>query len=355
MKHYVGLDVAVEMTAICIMDATGKVQFETFVPTDPDAIANTLRDWGADPKLIGLEAGSLSQWLYFGLNKHWACVVCLEVKRMRIYASASSVKTDRIDARAIADALRVGAYRAVHVKSPQNQRVLVLLNHRRALLEHARDLERMIRGTIRLFGLKVGRASSLRFEPRVLELLADHPDLVPIVRPVLVARRFLLRKHQVLDRLAEKLARSDKDVCRLMTMPGVGPITALMFKATLDAPARFRRSQAVGVYMGLTPRLHESGETSWRGGITKSGDKKLRRALYAAAQVHLTRSYQPSWLRDWALRVAERRGVKRAIIALARRMAVVLHRMLLDSTPYHPERTSIQLLSGASMAGSSSA
>lgn len=334
MANFVGLDVSVEKTAICVIDGSGEVRLEATTTSDPKAINAVLRDNRIRAKVVGLEAGPLSQWLYKGLRRTRPSVVCIEARRMHTFAAASQVKTDRKDARLIAEALRAGLYQPVHVKSAESQEQRTLLVHRRVLLDQARDIERVIRGTLKTFGLKVGRTSSRRFEGRVVELVAKQRALRQVVRPLLSARAVSLREVAKLDDMTEAAAQDDPVVRLLMTVPGVGPITALAFKATIDDPTRFRQSSVVAAYLGLVPRLHESGETSRRGRITRGGDKMLRSLLYAAARVHLTSYRGPSNLRDWGMAVAERRGMKRAIVAVARRLAIILHRMWCDGTEF---------------------
>ncbi len=255
---------------------------------------------------------------------------------MATFAAASRDKTDKIDARHIAEALRAGLYQPVHVKSAESQKQRTLLVHRRALLIQARSLEQVIRGSLKTFGLKVGKVSSLNFESRVRDLLKRKVDLQVVVQPLLKARSVLLGEFEKLNENVVKVAHNDAVAQLLMTTPGVGPITALTYKATIDDPSRFPKSSAVGTHLGLTPRIRESGETSRRGGITHAGDRDLRSLLYAAAQVHLTSYRGPSRLQDWGLAIAERRGMKRAIIAVARKMAVILHRMWVDGTAFNP-------------------
>lgn len=337
MARYVGLDVSIKTTAICVVDGDGEIVFETTAASDPKAINEVLREKRIRATLIGLEAGPLYQWLYKGLRQLRSSVVCIETRRMRIFARVSHVKTDRIDARMIAEALRAGVYRPVHVKSQESQEQLMLLVHRLALLREARGIEQVIRGTLRPFGLKVGNVSSTKFEARVLELTVRHKGLRAAAMPVLSSRAVLLAEYAKLDRMTKEIADNDPVVRLLMTMPGVGPLVGLFYKVTIDEPARFAKSSLVASHLGLTPRIYQSGETSYSGRITRAGDKTLRSLLFMAAQIHLNGTSDPSELREWGLRIAERRGKKRAIIAVARRMAVILHRMWSDGTPFNPE------------------
>jgi len=337
MTYYVGLDVSVQKTAICVIDGKGKVRLETTAASEPEAIRTVLREGRFRGKLIGLEAGPLSQWLYKALRRAGLSVVCVEARRMRTFASASRDKTDKIDARHIAEALRAGLYQPVHVKSTVSQQQRTLLVHRRALLDHARDLERIVRGSLKTFGVKVGAVSLGRFEDRVLQLVARKRALREVVVPLLHARAVLLEEHAKLDCMARESAKADPVVGLLRTAPGVGAITALAYKSTIDHPKRFAKSATVGVYLGLTSRLFESGERSWTGHISHSGDKMVRSMLYMAALYHLTKFQGQSDLKAWGLRIAEKRGMKRAIVAVARKLAVILHRMWLDGSEFRYE------------------
>jgi transposase len=189
---------------------------------------------------------------------------------------------------------------------------------------------------LRNFGLKVGIVGKLKFEARIKELVESHPDLAVLVEPLLVVRRVLREQTAVLHRRLLAIVRDDAVCRRLMTVPGVGPVVALTFRATIDVPARFRNSKAVGAVLGLTPCKHQSGESDRTGAISKYGDEMMRVMLYEAAQILL--STQWSWLKAWAMQIARRRGVKKAIVALARRLAVVMHRIWVDGTTFRWSR-----------------
>jgi transposase len=210
----------------------------------------------------------------------------------------------------------------------------MLLTSRKLLLDKLQDIENELRGTLRNFGMRVGSVSQGRFEARVRTLVAADGFVTAIVAPLLAVRRVLREQFAVLDRTVTTQARRDKICRRLMTAPGVGPVVALTFRAAVDQPRRFARSKAVGAHFGLTPRRFQSGETDYDGRISKCGDAAMRTALYEAAQVLLTRTQKWCWLKAWGVHVARRRGGKRAIIALARRLAVVLHRMWIDGTDF---------------------
>jgi len=243
-------------------------------------------------------------------------------------------KTDRNDARGIAQMMRVGLYRPVHVKTLRSQKLRMLLAHRKLLLSQAIAIENDLRGTLRNFGLKVGMIGTVKFEARIKELVENLPDLALLVEPLLVVRRVLREQLAILHRRLLAIVRDDAVCRRLMTIPGVGPVVALTYRATIDVPARFKNSKVVGAAFGLTPSKYQSGEINRTGAISKCGDEMMRVTLYEAAQVMLTRTKKWSWLKAWAMKIARRRGMKKAIVALARRLAVIMHRMWVDGTEF---------------------
>jgi transposase len=332
MKQYAGIDVSLKESHVCIVDADGRVVNEAVVASEPETLARHLLRWQLER--VGLEAGPLSQWLHGGLQAAGLPVECIETRHLKAAIGAMRVKTDRNDARAIAQVMRVGWYRAVHVKTPEAQEQVALVTARKLLVNKLKDVENSVRGLLRGFGLKLGEVGRARFEARVRELLEDMPRLLAIIEPLLKARAALKDQFAALHRQVLQTVRHDR-VCRLlMTAPGVGPVVALTFKSALDDPTRFARSKAVGVHFGLTPKKYQSGETDRSGHISKIGDELVRTALYEAASTLLHRVQRWSWLKAWAVRVAQRRGTKRAQVALARRLAVVLHRMWRDNTEF---------------------
>src|SRR5271154_2321218 len=230
--------------------------------------------------------------------------------------------------------MRVGLYRPVHVKTLASQKRRMLLTSRQLLQAKAIDIENDLRGTLRNFGLKVGIVGTAKFEARIRELVADEADLAAITEPLLIARRVLREQLGILHRRLLAVVREDEVCRRLMTVPGVGPVVALTFRATVDVPARFKNSKALGAVFGFTPRRHQSGEIDRMGGISRCGDAMMRTMLYEAAQVMLVRSTKWSWLKAWAMQIARRRGMKKAIVALARRLAVIMHRIWVDGTEF---------------------
>lgn len=335
MKHCAGLDVSVKETAICIVDETGKIVREAKVITEPEAIVAVLSAGGLEYARVGLEAGPMSQWVVTSLLEAGLPVVCVETRHMKAVLKAQQVnKSDRNDARGIAQMMRVGLYKAVHVKTLASQQERMLLTSRRLLRDKLQDMENELRGTLRNFGLRVGVVSAGDFEARVRELVVGHSPLEAIVAPLLAVRRVLREQYAVLHKMVLDQVRNDRLCRRLMTVPGVGPVVALTFRATVDQPQRFVRSKTVGAHFGLAPRRFQSGETDYDGRISKCGDVMMRTVLYEAAQVLLTRTQKWSWLKAWGMQVARRRGDKKAKVALARRLAVIMHRMWTDGTQF---------------------
>jgi transposase len=334
MEHFAGLDVSVKETSVCIVDETGKIIREVKVASEPDALLPVLTKPAYHFKRIGLEAGPLSQWLFSALVEAGLPAICVETRHMRAALKAQINKTDRNDARGIAQMMRAGLYRPVHVKTLRSQKLRMLLTHRKLLQSKAIAIENDLRATLRNFGLKVGVVGMVKFEARIKQLVENVPDLVVLVEPLLVVRRALREQIGILHRRLLTIVRDD-DVCRrLMTVPGVGPVVALTYRATVDVPARFRNSKAVGAVLGLTPSKYQSGEINRTGAISKCGDEMMRVMLYEAAHIMLVRSTKWSWLKAWAMQIARRRGLKKAVVALARRLAVIMHRIWTDGTEF---------------------
>lgn len=335
MTHFVGLDVSVEETAVCVVDEVGAVVCERKVPTEPDDIAVLLTSIGGDYVRVGIEAGPLSQWLVNELSAADIPMICVETRHMKALLTAQQInKSDRNDARGIAQMMRVGLFKPVHVKTLAAQEQRMLLTSRKLIQRKLLDIECDMRGTLRNFGLKVGVVGATGYEGRVRELVERLPRLAAIVEPLLTVRRVMRQELAVLHKMLIDIVRDDPVCRRFMTVPGVGPVVALTYRASVDQPHRFLHSRAVGAHAGLTPKRHQSGEVDYDGGVSKCGDAMLRSMLYEAAQSMLTHSKKWSWLKAWAVRVAQRRGMRRARVALARRLAVILHRMWIDGTDF---------------------
>ncbi|GAB5463257.1 IS110 family RNA-guided transposase [Hoeflea alexandrii] len=310
MKLFVGLDVSLVKTSICVISEYGKIIKEAEAESEPEVLARWLNELDGSIAAIGLEAGPLSQWLHRGLTAAGLDTVLMETRQVKGALKAMPIKTDRRDAEGIARLLHLGWFRPVHCKSVYAQETRAVLGARKTIQQNMIALEMSLRGLLRNFGLKVGAISRGRFEARIQELAA-------------------------LEKQVRQLAQNDPVCHRLMTMPGIGAVVALTFRAAVDDPTRFRSSMRVGPWVGLTPSRNQSGERDVSGGITKAGDVNLRRALCQAATVMMNRG-RSTWLRTWGAQLAQRRGRKIAMVALARRIAVILHRIWIDNTTFQP-------------------
>src|SRR6202050_278346 len=276
MDHFAGLDVSVKETSVCIVDDTGKIVREVKVASEPEALFAGLEDPAHHFKRSGVKAGPLSQWLYSALGDAELPVVCVETRHMQAVLKAQITKTDRNDARGIAQMMRVGLYRPVHVKTLRSQKLRMLLTHRKLLQSKAIPIENDLRGTLRNFGLKVGMVGTVKFEARIKELVENQPDLAGLVEPLMGVRRGLREEFGILHCRLRAIVRDDEVCRRLITTPGVGPVVALTYRATVDVPARFRKSKSVGAVFGLTCSKYQSGEIDRNGRISRCGDEMMR-------------------------------------------------------------------------------
>ena len=346
MDVYIGLDVSLASTAICVLGEKGVILTEAQVASAPDSLVAFMSELPHEIAAIGLEAGPLSHWLHKGLTDAGFEAVLMETRQVKATLKAMPIKTDRRDAEGIARLLQMGWFRPVHCKTVSSQEMRALLTSRKSVQNALINLELSLRGVLRNFGLKLGQVSKGRWEARVRELVAGNAMLEAAAEPILRARADLRRELVGLEKVVRNLAREDR-VCRLlMTMPGVGHVIALTFKSAIDDPERFRRSKDVGPWVGLTPGRDQSGERDIVGRITKAGDAGLRAVLYQAATVMLNRG-APNWLKAWAQRLTKLRGKKRATVALARRIGVVLHRMWRDGTEFRFTREEAMALQTA--------
>ena len=338
MEYYVGLDVSLKQTSICVVDQSGSVVREGVVDSDPEAISVYVRSKAPGAVRIGLETGPTSTWLWTELKRFGLPVICIDARHAKAVLKMQINKSDRNDAIGIARIMQTGWFKEVHVKDIDSHSVRALLASRALLVKIKRDLENHVRGLLKNLGLVIGRAKFNVFAVRAEELIEGRPELIAAIRPLLEARNAVGQQVSELDRKVMKLARHDAQVRRFMTVPGVGPITALAFKATIDDPARFARSRSVGAYVGLTSRRHASGEIDWTGRISKCGDAMLRSYLFEAAGVLLTRVPKWSAVKAWGTRLAKRNGFRKAKVAVARKLAVILHRMWIDGTEFNWSR-----------------
>ena len=334
MDYFAAIDVSLEESSVCVVDGTGKIIREAKVASEPEALVAWFAESGLKFTPIGLEAGPLSRWLHAGLTAAGLVAILIETRHLRAALSAMKVKTDRNDARGMAQLIRMGWFRPVHVKTVPAQEIRALLTGRKLLQIKLRDIELGIRGLLRGFGLKVGRVSEGKYDARIRELATGHPMLEPVAAAMLQARASLRAEYAKLHRMLLRIVRADAVCRRFMTAPGIGAVVAVSYRTAVDDPTRFHKSRDLGPYFGLTPSKYQSGEVDRTGRITKVGDVMVRTALFEAAHVILTRVTRFSTLKAWALRIAKQRGMKRAKVALARKLAVVLHRMWVDGTDF---------------------
>lgn len=335
MTYYAALDVSLRSVNVCVIDDQGEIKTETKLASEVEDIVACLQGLDHEISAVGLEAGVLTQYLTYGLQAAGFEVVCMEARQVKAALSAMRNKTDKHDARGIAQILRSGWYSRVHVKSIESHRIRALLSSRKAVLNKCIDLENEVRGLFKVFGIKLpGKLGHGAFDATVRATIAADAALAHALLPLLDARLVLYRTFRELDNRTREMAQQDKVCQRLMSAPGVGTITALTFKAAVDDPTRFKRSRTVAAHFGLTPRRFQSGELDNPGNISRAGDPDVRATLYTAANAMMTRSAAWSSLKVWGMHLAKSRGHRRAVVAVARKLAVILHRMWLDNTEF---------------------
>jgi transposase len=337
MKQYGGLDVSLEQTAVCIIDEHGKALWRGKCASRPEAIASVVKARAPHVERIGLESGPLSTWHWHELKKRGLPVICLDARHAKAALSLQVNKTDPNDALGLAQIVRTGWYREVTVKSLDSQVIRSFLSSRARLVEVRVDLINQIRGMLKPFGLVAGKGGRQPFMDRVRELVADGP-LKDAVEALLIALQEVSRQIGILSRRLMGLARQDPAARRLMTAPGVGSLVALAYISVIDTPDRFSSSSSVGAYLGLTPRRYQSGEIDRSGRISKCGDPLLRTYLFEAAGILLNRVSRWSALKAWGTPLAKKVGGKKATVAVARKLAVIRHRMWRDNTDFRWSR-----------------
>lgn len=335
MEFFSGLDVGMDETAICVVDDKGKVALQTTVVTDPDAIKVALKPFLGRLRRVGHEAGALSPWLHPELLKLGLPAVCLETQHVRAALNAQRNKTDKADALGIAHLMRTGWFRQAHIKSEACYRLRLLLTHRRNLKRKFLDLENAIRHSLKAFGIRLKGTGRGAFAQAVREAVAGDALVAELIDAMLNARAALWKEYCRLHDLVVKLVAGHELCRRFMQIPGVGPVAALSFMTGIDDPLRFKRSRDVAAYFGLTSRRWQSGSSiDVQGRISKAGDPDVRRALYEAASALLTRFKRKDKVKTWGLAIAKRTSHRKATVAVARKLAVIMHAMWVDGTFY---------------------
>lgn len=322
---YVGLDVSQKSTAICVVNERGQRQWRGTCPSDPHVLASQLkRRAGADAR-IGIETGAMTPWLVHGLRQAGLTVDCLDARRVKAALQMRLNKTDQNDAEGLAQVMRTGWYRPVHVKSLDAHRARSLLGGRAQLVGMRTRLTNMIRGILKTYGMLPGSGRGLRFDRRVEELIQDDQEVGMVVRPLLETLRHVGEQITTFDKAVLRQVRADPTCRLLMSVPGIGALSSLVYVSTVEDPKRFSRSRAVGAHLGLTPRRYQSGDIDRSGRISRCGDSLARTLMYEAAIVILHRVKRSSQLSEWAQAIAQRAGPGKARIALARKLSVILH------------------------------
>jgi len=336
MEYFAGLDVSMAETHLCVMSRDGAVILDVKAPSTPAGIASALAQAPACRRIV-FETGRMAPMLFHGLSQLGLPVICIESRQAhQALRSLATHKTDRNDARGLAHLARTGFCKPVHVKSLPAHAVRSLIIARKKLVGHRVTLENQIRGLAVVFGVRLPRALSRAFIEQALRASEGIPGLAAAMRGLVAARAAVLGAVVAIDVDIKRMARASEACRHLMTIPGVGQLTALAFTAAIDDPRRFRRSRDIGAYLGLVPRRYQSGEVDYTGSISKCGDRRVRTLLYEAANVMLTRYAGSLKLKSWALAIARRSTMRKARIALARRLAIIMHAMLRDGTQFEP-------------------
>lgn len=329
MPLFVGLDLSLRETAVSVVDERGAKIWTGKTLSDPHSILHSFNQWADNIELIGLEACPLSEWIYAGLRDAGKNVRCIETRHAQSFLSTRPNKTDKNDAEGIAQMMRLGHFKPVHVKSRRAQGIQTIVAARAQIVSTMVRLELTVRGLIKKFGHKISRGGRVSFAERVRAAICSDADLWMAISPLLESRETLRQQKLGYDRTLYALSKKNS-ICRaLMSVPGVGPVTSLAFVATIDDPSRFPTSRSVGAHLGLTPRTYQSGEIDHNGHISKCGDKLLRYLLYEAAGVLLARTKMENPLKAWGVKIAKRSGTKRARVAVARKLSIIMHRIWL--------------------------
>ena len=347
MKYYAGLDVSNAETSICIVDENNNIVKQAKVSSDPFSIHRYLQKTGLPFEKIGLEAGALSHWLVTGLRNENLNIICIDSRFMAAILAININKTDKNDARSIANAMRCNNYKEVHIKSIESIKINCLLTARKTLVHQKIQLSNTIRGILKTFGIKLPKGiksirkviqKAISFDEVGHEKYknSSHVDWSVIETLIICCEKVEEQLH-VLELKLEFIAKSDKVVQRLITHPGVGPVTAVTYKAEIDDPKRFKKSRSIGAYFGMTPRQYSSGETIKQGRISKNGSSEARALLHEAGLALITRTKSKSKLKSWGLKKKKKLKTQKAAMAVGRKIAINLHRMWIEDRDFDPQ------------------
>ena len=331
---YVGLDVSLKETSICVLDDEGRTVWEGSVASEPTVIFGAIDAVAAYPERVALETGPTASWLWRELTSLGLPAICLDARHAHRILSMRHHKTDRNDARGLAELVRMGWYREAQVRSPEAQFIRSLLHVRSQLIKTRRSLQNQMRSIVKVFGVVTSSTKGRGFSQRMRDLALEDANLAVLLNPLLAALTEVEAQIDATTKKLLKMAREDRDVRRMMTVPGVGALTALAFRSMIDDPSRFSSSAKVGAFLGLAPRMRQSGEMASGGGIGHAPDGLLRSYLYEAAGVLLHKVQKWSPLKAWGVKLAKRIGGKKAGVAVARKLAVLLHTIWVDGTEF---------------------
>lgn len=336
MRYYAGLDISMKDTAVCVVDETGTIIKEGIVSTNPGPIAAFLQRLKIPLSKVGMESGSLCHWLTAELRKLNVPVICIDARHIAPVLATNVNKTDKNDARGLANALRCNIYKEVHPKSLESIEKSTLLASRKTIVDQRTQITNTLRGLLKAYGIRIsGSATTDLFLNAVRKSISSLPELAKTgLEELLKCAESLHNQIKRLNKIVEKLAEEDEQAKLLQTVPGIGPVTAVNFIMTIDDPLRFKKSRSVGAYLGMTPTQYSSGETHKQGRISKCGACELRHLLMEAGFVILTRSKKWSKLRAWGMKLAKKIGTKKAAIAIGRKLAVIMHKMLLTGQAF---------------------
>lgn len=335
MKYYAGLDVAMKETFVCILDEEGKRIYEGVASTDPKPIYEELIKGGVELEKVGLETGSLSNYLTKGLQDLGIKAICIDARKMAAILSVTVNKTDKNDARGIADAMRCNHYREVSVRDIDNNSIGILLKSRATLVENRVTLKNAVRGYLKAYGLRLGDVSNKKFPEVVRKKYSDISQEAALgIEGLLKSYESMVKEIEKLEKTLNEICKEDEAIQRLMEIPSIGMITAMTYKADMGDPTRFEKSETVGAYYGMTPRQYSSGESTRQGGISRCGSKEMRYLLTEAGVVLLTRCKSWSSLKAWGLKLMKKKGLKKAALAVGRKLSVIMHRMLITGESF---------------------
>src|SRR5579872_800302 len=335
MKHYIGLDVSMKRTFICVLNEEGKIVHEGSEKTDPHLIADYFKKLGLQEIVVGFESGSLSHYLVIGFRERAIDPTCMDARALSPILALKINKTDKNDARGIAEALRSNMYTRVHCKPQESVERAILLVSRRALIHQQTNLKNTVRGLLKTHGIRLGSVGAKRFSSTVMKHLENHEEIIKFsITALLSTFDHLVKEIEKLDQKMLEIVRKDEEVQRLMTIPGIGPVTALTYKTEIFDPTRFKDSKSVGAYLGMTPTQYASGEVQRQGKVSKCGSNELRSLLVEAGVVILTRSKKWSKLKAWGVKIMRKKGLKKAALAVGRKLSVIMHRKMSEKKEF---------------------